>query len=431
MEEQEKDIELRSEEVQEILTRPPHALVRWGITVFFGLLALFFIGGCFFKYPDTVDATVTVTTEHPPVWIVARGSGKLKELYRHDRDSVYAGDIIAVLDNPAVTSDVLALKEELAGFAITDSCVLAMKFTERWALGSIQAAYASFLRNLTDYRNFLTLDLYEQKVEATVRELNEYRNYIGHLQRQVELDKQQSSIAETVHHREKGLYEDGLTAKAEYEKAQQELLSKRQGTEQLMTSLSTARIQEAQLEQSMIETKMEREREKNTQLTALKTALDELKTQMDDWELSFLFVSPANGILSYNDVWQKNQNVNGGDKVFSIVAENTGAIIGKIKLPDSGSGKVKPGQRVNISVTGYPYMEFGFLTGQVQTVSLLADEAGTYTVTVSLPQELNTSYGKTLDFSGELAGTAQILTDERSVTARLLSPLQYLWEKYR
>lgn len=431
MEEQEKDIELRSEEVREILTRPPHALVRWGITVFFGLLALFFIGGCFFKYPDTVDATVTVTTEHPPVWIVARGSGKLKELYRHDRDSVYAGDIIAVLDNPAVTSDVLALKEELAGFAITDSCVLAMKFTERWALGSIQAAYASFLRNLTDYRNFLTLDLYEQKVEATVRELNEYRNYIGHLQRQVELDKQQSSIAETVHDREKGLYEDGLTAKAEYEKAQQELLSKRQGTEQLMTSLSTARIQEAQLEQSMIETKMEREREKNTQLTALKTALDELKTQMDDWELSFLFVSPANGILSYNDVWQKNQNVNGGDKVFSIVAEDTGAIIGKIKLPDSGSGKVRPGQRVNISVTGYPYMEFGFLTGQVQTVSLLADEAGTYTVTVSLPQELNTSYGKTLDFSGELAGTAQILTDERSVTARLLSPLQYLWEKYR
>ena len=431
MEEQEKDIELRSEEVQEILTRPPHALVRWGITVFFGLLALFFIGGCFFKYPDTVDATVTVTTEHPPVWIVARGSGKLKELYRHDRDSVYAGDIIAVLDNPAVTSDVLALKEELAGFAITDSCVLAMKFTERWALGSIQAAYASFLRNLTDYRNFLTLDLYEQKVEATVRELNEYRNYIGHLQRQVELDKQQSSIAETVHDREKRLYEDGLTAKAEYEKAQQELLSKRQGTEQLMTSLSTARIQEAQLEQSMIETKMEREREKNTQLTALKTALDELKTQMDDWELSFLFVSPANGILSYNDVWQKNQNVNGGDKVFSIVAEDTGAIIGKIKLPDSGSGKVRPGQRVNISVTGYPYMEFGFLTGQVQTVSLLADEAGTYTVTVSLPQELNTSYGKTLDFSGELAGTAQILTDERSVTARLLSPLQYLWEKYR
>ena len=39
MEKEEKDIELRCEEVQEILTRPPHALVRWGITVFFTVLA--------------------------------------------------------------------------------------------------------------------------------------------------------------------------------------------------------------------------------------------------------------------------------------------------------------------------------------------------------------------------------------------------------
>lgn len=51
------------------------------------------------------------------------------------------------------------------------------------------------------------------------------------------------------------------------------------------------------------------------------------------------------------------------------------------------------GQRVNISVTGYPYMEFGFLTGKVTIVSLLADEESAYTVTVSLPQDLCTSYG--------------------------------------
>ena len=105
-------------------------------------------------------------------------------------------------------------------------------------------------------------------------------------------------------------------------------------------------------------------------------------------------------------------------------------IIGKIKLPVSGSGKVCPGQRVNISVTGYPYMEFGFLTGEVLSVSLLASEDNMYTVTVSLPQNLCTSYGKQLDFKGELSGTAEVMTDERSVTARLLSPLRYLWEKY-
>lgn len=425
-----EEIELRCEEVQEILTRPPHALIRWGITVFFVVLALFFIGGCFFKYPDVITANITITTEHPPVWIVARGSGKIKEVYRQDRDSIRAETIIAVLENPAKTDDVLLLKRELASFYPTDSSICSRRFSERLALGSIQNAYASFLKCLTDYRNFLSLNLYEQKMEATRKELREYRNYISHLNRQAELDKEQVEIASHAHRREKLLFDKGLTAQSEYEEARQTFLSRQQGREQLMTSLSSAKIQEAQLQQSIIETEMERSREANNLNTALKAACNELQVSINDWEMSYLLVSPASGILSYNHFWQKNQNVSTGDKVFSVVARETGDIIGKIKLPAGGSGKVSPGQRVNISITGYPYMEFGFLTGRVTSVSLLADDESTYTVTVSLPQDLRTSYGKTLDFKGELAGTAEVMTDERSVTARLLSPLRYLWEKY-
>ena len=141
----EKDIELRSEEVQEILTRPPHALVRWGVTVFFGVLVVVFIGGCFFKYPDVISASVTVTTEHPPIWIVARGSGKIKEVYRHDRDSVGAGDAIAVLDNPASTRDVLLLKELLGQFSLYEffgsvmSVVVGLEFIKMLVLHTPKA----------------------------------------------------------------------------------------------------------------------------------------------------------------------------------------------------------------------------------------------------------------------------------------------------
>ena len=427
---EEKDIELRCEEVQEILTRPPHALVRWGITAFFSVLALFFIGGCFFKYPDVVSAQITVTTEHPPVWIVARGSGKIKEVYGKDRERIEAGKIIAVLENPAETEDVLLLEEALQDFCLTDSCVHGILFPEHLALGSIQAVYATFIKSLTDYRNFLSLDLYEQKIEATRKELQEYRNYIVHLKRQAELDKEQVRIAETVHSREKKLFGEGLTAQSDYEEAKQVFLNRQQGQEQMMTSLSSAKIQEAQLQQNILEIRMERSREANSLGTALKAVYNELQVSIEDWKMTYLFISPAGGILSYNNVWQKNQNVNSGDKVFSIVASQTGDIIGKIKLPVNGSGKVKSGQRVNISVTGYPYMEIGFLTGTVVSVSLLTDSDSMYTVTVSLPQDLCTSYGKVLDFNGELTGTAEVMTDERSITGRLLEPLRYLWEKY-
>ena len=427
---EEKDIELRCEEVQEILTRPPHALIRWGITVFFGVLALLFIGGSFFKYPDIVSAGITITTEHPPVWIVARGSGKIQEVYRKDRETIKAGDIIAVLENPAITAHVLELKERITSFILTDSCICQTVFPEKPELGNIQNAYASFIKCLTDYRNFLSIDLYAQKEQAACKELQEYQKYIRHLNKQAELDEEQVQIASATHSREKKLFDKGLISKADYEEAQQTYLNRRQGREQLMTSLSSARIQEAQLQQSIVEIRMERNREANTISTSLKSALNDLLVSISDWELGYLFISPAGGILSYNNIWQKNQNVNAGDKVFSIVASAPGDIIGKIKLPVSGSGKVSPGQRVNISVTGYPYMEFGFLTGEVQSVSLLASEDNMYTVTVGLPQNLYTSYGKQLDFKGELSGTAEVMTDERSVTARLLSPLRYLWEKY-
>ena len=142
----------------------------------------------------------------------------------------------------------------------------------------------------------------------------------------------------------------------------------------MMTSLSSAKIQEAQLQQNILETQMERSREANNLVATLKAAYDELQVGIEDWKKTYLFISPANGIL--------------------------------------------------------PYMEFGFLTGKVVSVSLLTDDKSMYTVTVSLPQDLRTSYGKVLEFKGELTGIAEVMTDERSVTGRLFGPLRYLWEKY-
>lgn len=425
----EKPIELRSEEVQEILSRPPGALVRWGITVFFVIIALLFIGGCFFRYPDTVQAEITITTEHPPVWMVSRTTGKLKEILLPDRHLVKAGDIIAVMENPAVTKDVLHLKEILKDFNPADSLICNTTFPGKLVLGNIQTSYNIFAKTLLTYRDFLLLDLYSQKEQATRKELDEYRIYISHLRKQTDYSGEEMKIAETVYNREKLLYERNVISEADLEAARQTYLSRRHAAEQLMITLSSARIQEANLEQNIIEIRMEHNREANSLFASLKSTYDELLVAIHAWELTYLFTSPADGILSYQHVWQENQEITSGEKVFSIVAAQPGDMVGKVSLPTSGIGKVKDGQRVNIQLTGYPYMEFGYLTGKVQSVSMLANE-DVYTATISLPQNLTTSYNRQLAFTGELIGTAEIMTDERSLTARLFEPLRYLWEKH-
>ena len=110
----EEKIELRSEEFQEVLGAVPHWILRWGIIVLAIFTLILLIGSAIFKYPDIISAQVTLTGTKPPAAVVARSSGKLKELFVTDNQEVKTGEYLAVIDNPARTEDVLYLKNYLA-----------------------------------------------------------------------------------------------------------------------------------------------------------------------------------------------------------------------------------------------------------------------------------------------------------------------------
>ena len=59
-----KEIELRSEEVQEVMGRIPPAILRYGIVVLLGIIAVVLAGSACFSYPDTVETEFTLTTPH-------------------------------------------------------------------------------------------------------------------------------------------------------------------------------------------------------------------------------------------------------------------------------------------------------------------------------------------------------------------------------
>lgn len=52
--EKEKEIELRSEEVQEVMNRVPPAILRYGSGVLLGIVLLLLAGSAWFSYPETV-----------------------------------------------------------------------------------------------------------------------------------------------------------------------------------------------------------------------------------------------------------------------------------------------------------------------------------------------------------------------------------------
>lgn len=47
-----REIELRSEEVQEVMGKIPPAILRYGIVVLLGIMAVVLAGSACFSYPD-------------------------------------------------------------------------------------------------------------------------------------------------------------------------------------------------------------------------------------------------------------------------------------------------------------------------------------------------------------------------------------------
>lgn len=60
-----KEIELRSEEVQEVMNHIPSWILRWGITVLFSIVIILLMGSFLFRYPDIIEAEVTISTQNP------------------------------------------------------------------------------------------------------------------------------------------------------------------------------------------------------------------------------------------------------------------------------------------------------------------------------------------------------------------------------
>jgi multidrug efflux pump subunit AcrA (membrane-fusion protein) len=77
---EENDIQLRTEEVNELLGAEPNWVYRWGILTIFIIMLLGLVLSFFIRYPDILTAKTTITTLNPPVTLVSKTDGKIISL---------------------------------------------------------------------------------------------------------------------------------------------------------------------------------------------------------------------------------------------------------------------------------------------------------------------------------------------------------------
>jgi len=424
------NIELRSEEVQEILTKVPHWMIRWGSLLFLSVILLLLLISWFVKYPDIITSEAIITTQIPPEKEYANISGKLDAILISDNDKVRANQPLAIIENTANYKDVLKLKQtidtvrinnRLFSFPIDSFPVL--------FLGDIESSYALFENSYIQYQLNKELQPFSNESIANRYSISELKRRLKGLYSQKEINKTELSFKEKDLKRSKSLFDKGVISAKQYEDKQLEYAQAKRNYKNFESSISQIKEAISNANKTSKGTEINRIKEEMTLLKSVIQSFNQLKKAIKDWEYRYVIKSNIDGTVSFLNVWSVNQSVNQGDLVFTIIPNENSSFVAKLKTPSQNSGKIKVGQKVNIKIENYPDTEFGALNGLVKRISLTPDKDGNYYVDVDLPKKLITSYNKEIDFKQEMRGSAEIITEDLRLIDRFFYQLRSVFSR--
>lgn len=423
-------IELRSEEFQEVLGSVPSWILRRGITLIALIVLVILIGSAIFKYPDIITTAMTLTGSTPASALVARTSGKIQELNIQDKQEVKAGDYLAVIENPANTKDVQILKQYIEQLNQKIDTIITLP-SKDLKLGGMQSLYSNLYITLFDYYEFKRLQYYTQKIDFMKEKIGQYQNYYKTIAGQKAIVNEQFQLSKNQYQRDSTLNKRGVISAEELETTRNQYLQGYLSLENIHSTIQNTEMQITEMQESLLDTEYQYTDKKNQLETQLKTYISQLLAEIQAWELNYALITPIDGHVTFTNYWVKNQNVTTGETVFTIIPEDNPEILGKAQMPLTRSGKVKPGQKVNIRFSNFPDNEYGIIKGKVKNISLVPskDTQGIdyYTVEIEFPEGLKTTYGKELPYLPEMQAQADIVTEDISLLERFFMPLRKIW----
>jgi len=418
---------LYSDPVREIMGKPPSRILRWGTTVMLLVFVLFILFAWLIKYPDTIPAPIEITTTNPPVTLVTKITGHINSFFVKEREKVNAGQLVAVMETTASMHEIELLKQAID--TIKDPELLSYRLLPLFSeLGELQGYYGTFLKNLSDLNNYVTNDFYGSKIASLTDEINGIQEYIARLSIKERMYSENQQLEARKYHRDSSLFIGNVIPEIELETSHQQLLRVNIELQQARLDHSAKSIELSEKHQLLQDNRITRTDEKEKYVSALRESFLNLKAQIDLWENTYLLISPVEGIVSFTKFWSANQSVTKDEPVVSIVPLETGSFLGRIYLKMERSGKVKNQQLVNIKLSGYPYLDYGMVRGIVKSKSLVpAGDA--YVVEIELPEGLTTLYGRKLDFTQNMQGTAEIITENIRLLQKIINPFRYMVSK--
>jgi len=420
--------EIRSPELQEVMSGIPGSFLKWGLFLFFAIILAILGVTWFINYPNIVTAPVTITTYNSPVSLVAKSNGNISRLFVVNEEDITINKPVALIENQADWNDVIAVIgfiDSLKNIIDWENGVKVFEAPVGLSLGEIQSAWLHFVNAFQKFEEYIGQAYLSSKLFLLEKQIARQEEYLIELKNQQVLSEEDLWLSFKSYQRDSGLFEKNNYSISinQLEKSKQVLLQKQVSFSSLKSSIKNSESSTLKMRESMLDLRIQYQKEINQYRADLNESLQMLKVAIGQWKDKYLVVSPINGKITFTSFWNTNQIIKAGDILATVIPEERSRIIVRANVPASGLGRVRVGQEVNIKLSGFPYMEFGVIKGKIRSLSLVPAN-DVYIAEIDLVNGMRSTYNIELNFISEMTGTADIITDNSRLIFRLIKPLK-------
>jgi len=414
----------RSEAIQEIISKKPGFLIRYGIAISSLVLVLILFACWLIKYPDIINTKAKLTSLNAPKVVISKTDGKLIALNIKEGDHVEENEILGYLESIARPEQVLKLSIALDSI----SSLIAHNKTEAIPayiaafdfenLGELQESFQTFIQAFITYKDYLRDGFYVRKKTMLNTDLTDLQRMHYNLASQETLQLEDESLAQKTYEMNEILLKEKVISVKEFRDERSKLLNKSMSVPQLKASIIFNESQQNDKKKEILELENVTAQQKDVFVQTLNT----LTSRIEDWEKKYLLISPVTGKLYFNSFIQKNQQMKTGEVICYINPGNS-SYYAEMLIPQHNFGKVKTGQEVLLQFPAYPYTEFGEIKGRIDFISNIPSDSG-YLAKVIFPDGLVTTYKKQIIYRDGLKANAEIIIENMRLLERFYNNLK-------
>ncbi|MBB6111192.1 HlyD family secretion protein [Mucilaginibacter lappiensis] len=408
-----------TDDMQDIITTVPSWILRWGITLFFGILVLMVSLSAFIRYPDIVNAQLKIESPNSPKPVVSKVAGKLIRLLVKENANVVAGQALAYMESTGDHDKVMNLAtslKELQTQVLQNKPVSPLLFSEsdNIQLGELQSAYQTFYQEYLNYKSAINDGFYLKKKAFLQNDLMDLTKQAQQLNQQKQIQQRNFVIADDDYQMHKKLEKEKVETPAELRQQESKYLAQKEPLVQTESALITANNNYAAKQKDILELDNQIREEKSK----FQQALNSLISQAEDWKSKYVLTAAQSGKLSYSGIVQENQVLSVGQEVFNINPGNE-AFFGQMSIPQDNMGKIKEGQEVLVKLKSYPFEEYGMIRGRIGYIADVPYKDSIFVSRVDFKIRSASDMKKPIHLKQGMTADAEIITQDATILQRL------------